>query len=88
MDSERLSEAIARVKKMEERFDALLQMAKKDPASVEKEQLSILVDYYESGWERSCQFQTYVGNDLTLRCVIFDSLGDSVTSEEFHAFLN
>ena len=46
------------------------------------------VDYYESGWERSCQFQTYVGNDLTLRCVIFDSLGDSVTSEEFHAFLN
>ena len=46
------------------------------------------VDYYESGWERSCQFRTYVGNDLTLRCVIFDSLGDSVTSEEFHAFLN
>jgi len=46
------------------------------------------VDYYESGWERSCQFRTYVGNDLTLRCVIFDSLGASVTSEEFHAFLN
>jgi len=46
------------------------------------------VDYYESGWERSCQFRSYVGNDLTFRCVIFDALGDCVTSEEFHAFLN
>lgn len=46
------------------------------------------VDYYESGWERSIRFQTYVGNDLTIRCVIFDSLGQSVVSREFHAFLN
>lgn len=46
------------------------------------------VNYYESGWERSCQFETYVGNDLTMRCVIFDSLGNSVVSEEFHAYLS
>ena len=46
------------------------------------------MDYYESGWERSCQFRTYVGNDLTFRCVIFDALGDQVTSKDFHAFLN
>jgi Cu2+-exporting ATPase len=46
------------------------------------------VNYYENGWERSCKFQTYVGNDLTIRCVIFDSLGNSVTSKEFHAFLS
>ena len=46
------------------------------------------VNYYESGWERSIQFQTYAKYDMTIRCVIFDSLGQSVTSKEFHAFLS
>jgi hypothetical protein len=62
--------------------------AKVDGQWVNMKNLRDDVDYYESGWERSCQFRTYVGNDLTFRCVIFDALGNSVTSKEFHAFLN
>ena len=62
--------------------------AKVDGQWVNMKNLRDDVDYYESGWERSCQFRTYVGNDLTFRCVIFDALGNSVTSQEFHAFLN
>ena len=62
--------------------------AKVDGQWVNMKNLRDDVDYYESGWERSCRFRTYVGNDLTFRCVIFDSLGNSVASKDFHAFLN
>ena len=62
--------------------------AEVDGSWVNMKNLRSDVNYYESGWERTCQFQTYVGNDLTIRCVIFDALGNSVTSKEFHAFLN
>jgi len=46
------------------------------------------VDYYESGWERSCRFRSYAYDELTLRCVIFDALGDSAASREFKIFIN
>jgi len=46
------------------------------------------VDYYESGWERSCRFQTYAFEEYTIRCVIFDSLGVSVKSREFAVFVS
>ncbi len=44
--------------------------------------------YYENGRELTCQNQGYVPNDITFRCVIFDSMGQSVTSKNFSCFLN
>lgn len=46
------------------------------------------VKFYQSGTELTCQFEGYVQNDCTFRCVIFDSLGQSVTSKAFNIFLN
>ena len=46
------------------------------------------VKTYESGWERTCQIEGNVQDTTILRCVIFDSLGNSVTSREFYVFLN
>lgn len=62
--------------------------AKVDGQWVNMKNLRSDVDYYESGWERSCRFQSYAYGELSLRCVIFDALGASVTSREFEVFIN
>ena len=46
------------------------------------------VKLYQNGLELVCQFEGYVWDNCTFRCVIFDSLGSSVKSKDFHVFLN
>lgn len=46
------------------------------------------VELLQNGWELTCKFQTQREDNTCVRCVIFDSLGNSVTSREFWVFIS
>lgn len=46
------------------------------------------VEFFENGTELTVRFTEYAQDECTIRCVIFDSLGNSVTSRNFEIFLN